>query len=316
MGMVFCRGCGKQLHESAPTCPHCGAPQSINNVKTLESTIPEGIKGWSWGAFLLNWIWAIGNKTWIGLLALVPYFGFIMVIILGIKGREWAWKNNQWESVDHFNRVQEKWSFWGLMLLALTTTAIAVAAAIIFGIPAYQDYQSKHQNNDVIEREEANPAEPEAELHKQAEQKVPDNQVAAIASHCTSDERIVYSCSVGKKVASICASRDAAMDKGYVQYRFGVIGNPEMIFPYQKQPANNKFSFTNEVFSGGIVVTTISFQNGSYTYSASTRFDHGHDLGEIDVENSGKSIATLPCMDTPVGNEDLIALGMKKIEID
>lgn len=27
MGMVFCRGCGKEIHESASTCPHCGAPQ-------------------------------------------------------------------------------------------------------------------------------------------------------------------------------------------------------------------------------------------------------------------------------------------------
>lgn len=27
MGMVFCRGCGKEIHESAPTCPHCGVPQ-------------------------------------------------------------------------------------------------------------------------------------------------------------------------------------------------------------------------------------------------------------------------------------------------
>lgn len=25
--MVFCQGCGQQIHESAPTCPHCGAPQ-------------------------------------------------------------------------------------------------------------------------------------------------------------------------------------------------------------------------------------------------------------------------------------------------
>jgi uncharacterized membrane protein YhaH (DUF805 family) len=27
MGMIFCRGCGKEIHESAPTCPHCGAKQ-------------------------------------------------------------------------------------------------------------------------------------------------------------------------------------------------------------------------------------------------------------------------------------------------
>lgn len=28
MSMIFCRGCGKELHESAVNCPHCGAPQS------------------------------------------------------------------------------------------------------------------------------------------------------------------------------------------------------------------------------------------------------------------------------------------------
>lgn len=27
MAMVFCRGCAKQLHETAPACPQCGAPQ-------------------------------------------------------------------------------------------------------------------------------------------------------------------------------------------------------------------------------------------------------------------------------------------------
>ncbi|MYN40863.1 NINE protein [Duganella sp. FT109W] len=27
MGMVYCRGCAKEIHETAPTCPQCGAPQ-------------------------------------------------------------------------------------------------------------------------------------------------------------------------------------------------------------------------------------------------------------------------------------------------
>ncbi len=27
MAMVFCRGCGKEIHESAIACPSCGAPQ-------------------------------------------------------------------------------------------------------------------------------------------------------------------------------------------------------------------------------------------------------------------------------------------------
>ena len=30
--MVFCTTCGKQLHASAPTCPGCGAQQSVSAV--------------------------------------------------------------------------------------------------------------------------------------------------------------------------------------------------------------------------------------------------------------------------------------------
>lgn len=31
MAMVFCRGCGKEIHETAPTCPLCGAPQGLQS---------------------------------------------------------------------------------------------------------------------------------------------------------------------------------------------------------------------------------------------------------------------------------------------
>lgn len=41
--MVFCRGCGKEIHESAAMCPHCGATQqssrkSSNKVGKSKST--------------------------------------------------------------------------------------------------------------------------------------------------------------------------------------------------------------------------------------------------------------------------------------
>jgi len=127
MAMVFCRGCGKEIHETAPTCPNCGAPQI--GVVRIDAEVPPGVAGWSWGAFLLNWIWAIGNQTWIGLIALIPYVGFIMAIVLGFKGREWAWKAKKWESVEEFNRVQKKWSFWGVVIVA-TIFCIGILAAI------------------------------------------------------------------------------------------------------------------------------------------------------------------------------------------
>jgi hypothetical protein len=101
--------------------------------------IPDGVKGWSWGAFIFNWVWAIGNKTWIGLIALIPYVGFIMAFTLGFKGREWAWENKKWESVEYFQRVQRKWSLWSLVFVAIAFIGIVAAIAI----PAYQDYVSR-----------------------------------------------------------------------------------------------------------------------------------------------------------------------------
>ncbi|TLU66248.1 hypothetical protein FE810_05980 [Thalassotalea litorea] len=100
--------------------------------------LPEGIKGWSWGAFLLNWIWALGNRTWIGLLAFIPYVGLIVAIVLGFKGRQWAWENKRWDSVEHFQRVQKSWSIWGLVLI-LGIFVLGIVAAI--AIPAYAEYQ-------------------------------------------------------------------------------------------------------------------------------------------------------------------------------
>ncbi len=105
--------------------------------------VPDGVKGWSWGAFLLNWIWGPFNGTWIALLCLVPYIGFVMAIVLGIKGREWAWKNKHWDSLEHFNRVQRKWSIWGGVIV-VGTFVIGVLAGI--AIPAYQDYVKRSRS--------------------------------------------------------------------------------------------------------------------------------------------------------------------------
>ena len=92
--------------------------------------LPDGVKGWSWGAFLLNWIWSLGNRTWIGLLALVPYVGVVMAIVLGVYGREWAWQNKRWDSVEHFQRVQKRWSAWGVGLM-IVSALLGIAPAIL-----------------------------------------------------------------------------------------------------------------------------------------------------------------------------------------
>lgn len=131
------------------TNPHESPKSDLDNIENennnsgkKEKLIPEGIKGWSWGAFLLNWIWAIGNKSYIGLLVFVPYLGFLVLIYLGIKGREMAWKNKRWESIEHFNIVQRKWSKWGFIMM-ICVAFLGFLAAIM--MPAYQDYLIRAQ---------------------------------------------------------------------------------------------------------------------------------------------------------------------------
>jgi hypothetical protein len=78
--------------------------------------IPPELDRWNWGAFLLNWIWGIGNNTFIALLTFVPVVGIVMVFVLGAKGSRWAWRNGRWDSIEHFKRVQRQWAIWGVIV--------------------------------------------------------------------------------------------------------------------------------------------------------------------------------------------------------
>src|SRR3984885_8417341 len=85
-------------------------------VGTDPEAIPAEIDRWNWGAFLLNWIWGVGNNTFIALLMFVPFVGLVMPFVLGAKGSRWAWRNGRWDSVAHFKRVQRLWAIWGVVI--------------------------------------------------------------------------------------------------------------------------------------------------------------------------------------------------------
>jgi len=84
------------------------------------AVVPEEIKGWNWGAFLLNWIWSIGHQVWLGLLCLIPCVGFVMAFVLGAKGSEWAWQYRKFDSVQQFKDVQKAWTKWGVIVLIIS----------------------------------------------------------------------------------------------------------------------------------------------------------------------------------------------------
>lgn len=102
------------------------------------SSVPDEVKGWSWAAFLLNWIWATNNKVWIGMISFVPYLGIVMMFILGAKGREWAWQSRRWESTEEFNRIQKKWSFWAVAISGIMV--FLVLLIIVLASLSYSPY--------------------------------------------------------------------------------------------------------------------------------------------------------------------------------
>jgi hypothetical protein len=105
--------------------------------------VPDEIRGWSWGALLLNFVWGLGNGTYIALLTLVPYAGIIMAFVLGAKGNEWAWRNKRWASVEQFKRAQHKWALLGVTLWIV---AVLGAVAVLLFINSFLGGPEKTAN--------------------------------------------------------------------------------------------------------------------------------------------------------------------------
>ncbi len=100
-----------------------------------QEMVPEEILGWNWGAFLMPWLWLWTNNVWLGLLCFIPNVGFVMTIILGVKGNEWAWKSRRWRSIEHFKQHQRGWAIAGILLGApLSFLLWLVTFAAIVGI--------------------------------------------------------------------------------------------------------------------------------------------------------------------------------------
>ena len=104
------------------------------------AAVPKEIQKWNWAAFILSWIWGIGNGVPIALVALfanlVPCVGTVvalsMSVVLGMHGNEWAWRNRRWQGVEHFLDVQRKWTRWSvIILIALVVGSIAITVAYI-----------------------------------------------------------------------------------------------------------------------------------------------------------------------------------------
>ena len=69
--MVYCRGCGKEIHETAPTCPQCGAPQNVPSTQGMSG--PSSYDQVTWY-----------RKNWFAIVCFLIFpFGLLAVLLTG-----------------------------------------------------------------------------------------------------------------------------------------------------------------------------------------------------------------------------------------
>ncbi len=92
------------------------------------------IAKFNWGACFGTWLWGLFNKTPITLVMLpllLTTGWFAFMIICGLKGNEWAYKNNEkYDNVEKFHHSQSNQS----ALWVVITPILAVIAAVVLFI--------------------------------------------------------------------------------------------------------------------------------------------------------------------------------------
>ena len=121
-------------------------------------------------------------------------------------------------------------------------------------------------------------------------------QALAADSLCTNRETTQFSCSAGKKLISVCASKDLNPALGYLQYRFGRKGAPEIQVPAAQNHPNPLVKYGTLTWSGG-GGSYLRFLKGDFRYVvySATGKDGGEKSG-VAVEEGGKLITHVKCL--------------------
>jgi hypothetical protein len=124
---------------------------------------------------------------------------------------------------------------------------------------------------------------------------------AAQRTLCQGDEQVLFSCPVqdGTKIVSLCSSKNLTDKDGYLQYRFGSVGEVELEFPPQRLATQGMFRYSH-YFRYQVDRVAVRFDRNGYTY---TLFDNYEGDTKPKVRQQGVQIS-LP----GAGRKDVIFL--------
>jgi hypothetical protein len=122
-------------------------------------------------------------------------------------------------------------------------------------------------------------------------------------SLCRAGETAIFSCAIGGKIASLCASPDIGPAQGSLTYRFGRKSAIELTHPDKPAPPDQAFS-TAVIGDAGFGGDIVRFSRGDTRYTLYSIIVRGQ--GERDgilVFRNGRQIADLKCRDFALGSD-------------
>ncbi len=111
---------GNNIYDSA-------TDDRYNNVDVYNSPI---LNKFNWSAFADPIFWGIGNKAYLSLISLVPFFGFFWAIYSGFKGNQWAWEAGNYSSLEEFEMVQSTWNRAGIARFIFSGVVLVIGILV------------------------------------------------------------------------------------------------------------------------------------------------------------------------------------------
>lgn len=126
----FNQGYGQQVNiQKEQSAPQVGYNQPVQQPISQPQYNPQRkqpVSGWSWGAFMFNWVWGIGNKCYLPLLVFVPILNWIWIFICGAKGHDWARESGLYQTVEEYNAAMNSWNRAGKVMFFVMLGFLAI----------------------------------------------------------------------------------------------------------------------------------------------------------------------------------------------
>lgn len=120
-------------------------------------------------------------------------------------------------------------------------------------------------------------------------------QGSDVDSLCEAGEQVLFTCPLGKKLVSVCASSDLDEAKGTMQYRFGLKEKLELAYPEVAAHPKKHFRFQrNYSRVESAEIQELAFQRGNVSYTVFTEWIKGRHAAGINV-TVGSKLTTLKC---------------------